>query len=134
MITLAGCNKDSDESKIRRMITEMAQAVEAKNGREFISYLHDKFQDQGGRNKGQIRGMLAVIFLQNKKINISFDIDKILVQDESAQANIIVKGSEGQLFRLRTSQLVIQSLWKKHEDDWLLYRVNWKRLDREDAG
>lgn len=130
---ITGCDKDSAEIKIRRQIDEMAQAIEAKNGRDFIGHLKENFQDQDGRNKGQIRGMLAVIFMQHNKINISYSIDKVQVQGDSAQADILVKGSAGRVFNLRASRLSIQSLWKEHEGEWMLYRVHWEKLGAEEG-
>ena len=68
LLLLVSCKKDSDETKIRTVINEMALAIEAKNGREFTSYLDEQFQDQDGRTRKKIRAMLAAIFLDRKSV------------------------------------------------------------------
>ncbi len=67
VLLLVSCKKDSDEMQIRTRVDEMALAIEAKNGREFVSYLDEQFQDQDGTTRKKIRAMLAVIFLQKKQ-------------------------------------------------------------------
>jgi len=134
IIILTGCSHDSIETKIRKQIDGMAQAVEEKNGRAFIAYLDKNYQDQGGRNRRQVRGMLAAIFLQNKKIKISYSVDKVQVQGDNVQANILVKSSAGKLFNLRSATINIQSQWKRTDGDWKLYRARWRRVDAGEAG
>ena len=107
----------------------MALAIEAKNGREFVSYLDEQFQDQDGRTRKKIRAMLAAIFLQNKAIKVNYNIDTMKVVDNTAQVSISVKNTDGSLIGFRSSRVSIQSLWKKPDNDWLLYRARWEKMD-----
>lgn len=126
---LIGCKEVSIESKIRNQINKMALAVEEKNGRDFIEYLDENFQDQDGRNKKQIRGILAAIFLQNKTINVTYSIDEIQIQEGIVLASINVKNTAGKLFRTSASDVLIRSQWREHENEWLVYRAQWERID-----
>ncbi len=129
VLLLVSCKKDSDEMQIRTRVDEMALAIEAKNGREFVSYLDEQFQDQDGRTRKKIRAMLAVIFLQNKTIKVNYKIDELKVSDNTAQVLISVTNTDGSLIGFRSSRISIQSLWKKINNEWALYRARWKRID-----
>ncbi|MFV1992637.1 MAG: hypothetical protein ACC635_01940 [Acidiferrobacterales bacterium] len=129
LLLLASCKKDSDETQIRNRINEMALAIEAKNGREFVNYLDEQFQDQDGRTRKKIRAMLAVIFLQNKTIKVNYQIDALKLVDNTAQVSIHVTSSDGYLVGFRASRVSIQSLWKKTNGEWALYRARWARTD-----
>jgi len=129
LFLLVSCKKDSDETQIRTSINDMALAIEAKNGREFATYLDEQFQDQDGRTRKKIRAMLAVIFLQNKTIKVNYNIDTLKVTKNTAQVTISVTNTDGNLVGFRYSRVSIQSLWKKTNNGWLLYRARWERID-----
>lgn len=123
-----GCTKDSAETEIKKQITKMVTAVEEKKGRDFIAYLDDEFQDQDGRDKRKIRGILTAIFLQNKPISLNYNLDKLQVLNNTAQSTVSLKNIDGRLFRMNASQLIIKSQWRKKDNEWLIYRTNWERV------
>jgi len=128
-LILPSCKRDNPEMIIRARIGKLAEYVETKNGKNFVNLLTNNFQDHNGRGPREIRGMLAVIFLQNKTINISYNIDRIQVQGESAQADITVKTSNSKLFNLGKATLSIHSQWLAVDGNWLLYRARWERME-----
>jgi len=129
LLLLVSCKKDSDETQIRTSINDMALAIEAKNGREFATYLDEQFQDQDGRTRKEIRAMLAVVFLKNKTIKVNYNIDTLKVTKNTAQVSISVTNTDGNLIGFRSSRISVQSLWEKTNNDWLLYRARWERID-----
>ena len=68
-ITTLGCHKETEQDKVKKVITDIQIAAEEKNVKKIISNLSKTYLDPQGFNYDTIKELLLGYFFQHPKIS-----------------------------------------------------------------
>jgi ketosteroid isomerase-like protein len=140
-ITIAGCHKETDEQKIKKIITDIQTAAEAKDVKEIINNISKTYKDPQGFNYETIKRLLVGYFLQYPKISVYINNLEISVENSSARAvfqTVLTSGDKtGSI-----ADVIPQSLGmydfdvslKKESDSWKVVSAKWEQVGNDEHG
>lgn len=137
-ITFAGCHRETDEQKIKKIITDIQTAAETKDVKEIINNLSKTYKDPQGFNYETIKGLLVGYFLQYPKISVYINNLEISVENSSAKAvfqTILTSGDKTGSIK----DIIPQSLGMydfdvsllKESDGWKVISAKWEPVENE---
>ena len=85
-IAFLGCHKETDQDKVKKIITDIQVASEARDVEKIINNLAKTYSDPQGFNFEGIKGLLLGYFLRYPKISVYINSLTISVEDTSAKA------------------------------------------------
>jgi hypothetical protein len=132
-IALISCSKETEESKIKKVITEIQAAGEEKEVKKIMTHISKTYSDPRGYNYEGIRGLLLGYFFRYPKISAYITNLEISVEGEEAQAGFEALLTSG----VKTgsiSDVIPESLgvWffdvtlKKESGDWKVTSAKWE--------
>jgi hypothetical protein len=137
-ITFAGCHRETDEQKIKKIITDIQTAAEVKDAEEIINKLSKTYKDPQGFNYETIKGLLVGYFLQYPKISVYINNLEISVENSSARAvfqTVLTSGNKTGSIK----DIIPQSLGmydfdvslKKESDGWKVTSAKWEHVEND---
>jgi hypothetical protein len=69
-ILLPGCQRESEQDKVRKVIKEVQRAAEEKDIRTILDHLSRNYRDPQGYDYNEIKGLLLSYFFRNQKISV----------------------------------------------------------------
>lgn len=124
---LHGCSHPPDEERIRNLLDEVIQTLEAREYRFTLNRLTENFSGPNNMNKAQIRQMMLGTLLRYKSIHIvkSSPLD-IQIRDNSAivKFQTTVTGGPG-VFPQRVQNYSVSTGWTKIDGDWYILQATW---------
>jgi len=134
-ITLPGCHKETEQDKVRKVITEIQKAAEEKKVKNIISNLSKTYNDPQGFNYDTIKGFLLGYFFRYPKISAYIANLEISVENISAKASFqaVLTGrtETGSAAGLVPESLGIYAFvveMKKEPDGWKVTSATWQRV------
>jgi len=142
LMLLFGCGgePESPETRLRGLIGEAEAALESRDLARVMEFVDPAYRDEQGRDRAQLRGLLAGYFLRHPSIHILSKIDllEIRAQDDAfVLAYAGVAGSpqeaEAPLSQWRGRLLRLELDFKRDDEgEWRLRKAAWRSARRED--
>ena len=85
-ITTLGCHKETEQDKVKKVITDIQKAAEEKNVKKIINNLSKTYLDPQGFNYDTIKGLLLGYFFQHPNISAYITDLEISVENTIAKA------------------------------------------------
>ncbi|MGC1456407.1 MAG: hypothetical protein WA946_14580 [Nitrospirota bacterium] len=134
-VTTLGCRKETDQDKVKKVITGIQKAAEEKDAKKIINSLSTTYSDPQGFNFETMKGLLLGYFFQHPRISVYMTDLEISVADTFSKAvfqAVLTGGSKTG----SASDLVPESLGiyafvvelKKERDGWKVTSATWVRV------
>ncbi len=135
-VAVLSCNKENDQDKVKKVITDIQAAGEAKDVRKIMNNLSKTYSDPQGFNYESIKGLLVGYFFRYPKISVYINNLTISVENTSARAVFQTVLTSGEKTGSVTD-VIPQSLgiWdfdvtlKKESSDWKVTSAKWEQAE-----
>lgn len=140
-ISALGCHKETEQDKIKKVITDIQAAAQEKDVKKIISNLSKIYNDPQGYNYETIKGLLLGYFLQYPKISAYITNLEISIESTSAKAEFQAVLTSGNKTG-SASDVIPQSLgvWdfdvslKKESNGWKVTSAKWEQEENDEHG
>jgi hypothetical protein len=137
-IIALGCNKETEEDKVRKVIADIQAAAEEKDVKTIINNLDKTYNDFQGFNRETIKRLLLGYFLQHPKISVYTSNLQISIEKASAKALFQAVLTSGNKTGSATD-MIPRSLGvyrfdvslNKGSDGWKVASARWERVGDE---
>ena len=133
-----GCRKETEEDKVRKIITDIQKSAEEKDTKNIINNLSESYNDLQGFNRDTVKGLLFAYFLRHPKISIYINNLKITIEDESSEVTfqaILTGGSKtGSVSDIVPKSLGVYNFsvsLKKESKGWKVISAKWEQVGEE---
>ncbi len=134
IIIALGCQKITEQDKIKKVITDIQAAAEEKDVKKIINNLAKTYNDPQGFNYETIKGLLLGYFFQYPKISTYITNLEISIENTSAKTvfqTVLTSGNKTG----SASDVIPQSLgvWdfdvslKKESNSWKITSAKWEQ-------
>jgi ketosteroid isomerase-like protein len=134
-ISSLGCHKETEQDKVKKVITNIQKAAEDKDVKKIINNLSKGYNDPQGYNFETIKELLLGYFFQHSKISVYITGLEISVADTFAkvifQAVLTGGNKTGSAADLITESLGVYAFvveMKKEPDGWRVTSATWERV------
>lgn len=141
-VLLLGCDAglESPEERLKALIAEAETALEARDLPRVMEFVDPAYEDEGGRDRAQLRGVLAGYFLRHPSIHILAKVDRLEIRTGEEAFVLLYAGvagssreAEAPLSQWRGRLLRLELDFKRNEaGEWRLRRARWRSARRED--
>jgi hypothetical protein len=140
-ITALGCHSETEQDKVKKVITDIQKAAEEKNVKKIINNLSKTYMDPQGFNYDTIKGLLLGYFFQHAKI--SAYITDIQISVDNTAARVVFQavltggsktGSAADLIPESLGMYAFEISLKKESDGWKVTSAKWERLGNGERG
>lgn len=135
-ITALGCQRESEEGKVKNVITDIQTAGEEKDAGKIMNHLSKAYRDPQGLNYEGIKRLLLGYFFRYPKISAYINNLDISVQNTSARAvfqTILTSGDKtGSVTDIIPHSLGIWDFdvsLKKESNRWKVTSAEWTQVD-----
>ena len=132
-ITTLGCHTETEQDKIKRVITDIQKSAEEKNVKKIINNLSTTYLDPQGFNFDTIKGLLLGYFFQHPKISAYITDLEISVDNTSAKVVFHAvltgggkTGSAADLIPESLGMYTFEVSLKKEPDGWKVTSAKWE--------
>jgi hypothetical protein len=140
-ITTLGCRKETEQDKVKRVITDIQVAAQEKDVKKIINNIAKTYNDSQGYNYETIKGLLIGYFLQYPKISTYITNLEIFIENKSAKAvfqTVLTSGNKTG----SVSDVIPQSLGvydfdvslKKESNGWKVTFAKWEQVGNDEHG
>jgi hypothetical protein len=140
-ITVLSCHGETDQQKIKKIITDIQAAAEEKDVKQIINNVSKTYKDPQGFNFETIKGLLVGYFLQYPKISVYINNLQISVENTSAIAvfqTVLTSGNKtGSVTDVIPQTLGMYDFdvsLKKESNDWKVIWTKWKQVENGENG
>jgi ketosteroid isomerase-like protein len=134
----SGCSRQTEEDKVKKVITDAQTAVEEKEIRKVVNALADTYSDPQGFNREGIRRVLLGYFLAHPKITVYINYLRVSVDGASARAAFQAVLTSGKKTG-SPADVIPESLGvyrfdvslNKISGDWKVTSASWERVGEE---
>ncbi len=130
-----GCHKETEQDKVKKIITTVQAAAEDKDIRKIINTLSRTYSDQQGYTYDTIKGLLLGYFFRHQKISVYVTNLDISVEGASAkalfQAVLTGRGTSESTPALLPESLGMYAFdvtFTKESDEWKVASAKWERV------
>ena len=132
VLCMTGCHKETEEDKIRNMISSLQKAVKNKDTGDVLGQLSKAYRDPQGNDYNGIKGLLLFYFMKHRSVNVYVPSLDISVDNNAARASFqaVLTGAgtdQGLLpeaFGVYEFNLVLQ----KESGAWKITSAKWERM------
>ena len=142
LATLPACSGDPDnpEQQVRDVISAGEEAVEARSIIGVLDFISDHYQDKDGRQKQEIKQLVAGYILRNKSIHLLTRVQRVAVNEDKSRADVILYvgmagvpvASVDQLVFTRADLYRFDLSLVMEEGDWRVTGGSWQQARLED--
>jgi len=140
-VTVLGCHKETEQDKVKKVITDIQTAAEEKDVKKIINHLAKNYSDPQGYNHQTIKGLLIAYFLQYPKISAYITNLEISIEDKSAKAafqTVLTSGNKtGSLSDVIPQTLGVYDFdvsLEKESNNWKVTSAKWEQMGNEREG
>jgi len=137
-ITALGCHKETEQDKVKKVITDIQTAAQEKDVKKIINNLAKTYNDLQGYNHKTIKGLLIGYFLRYPKISAYITNLEISIENKSAKAvfqTVLTSGNKTG----SASDVIPQSLGvydfdvslKKESNGWKVTSAKWEQVEND---
>jgi hypothetical protein len=140
-LAVPGCQKETDQDKVKKVITEIQAAGEVKDVSKIMKHLSKNYSDPQGFNYEGIKGLLIGYFLRYPKISAYISNLMISVESESARAEfqtVLTSGEKtGSIKDMIPTSLGVWDFsitLKKESNAWKVTSAKWEESEMMNTG
>ena len=141
IITALGCHKQTEQDKVKKVITDIQTAAQEKDVKKIINNIAKTYNDPQGFNYETIKGLLLGYFFQYPKISAYITNLEISIENTSAKVvfqTVLTSGNKTG----SASDVIPQSLgvWdfdvslKKESNGWKVTSAKWEQAENDERG
>ena len=142
IITALGCHKETEQDKVKKVITDIQAAAEEKDVKKIINNLAKTYNDPQGFNYETIKGLLLGYFFQYPKILAYITNLEISIENTSAKAVFQTVLTSGNKTGSASDVIPPQSLgvWdfdvslRKESNGWKVTSAKWEQVGTDEHG
>jgi ketosteroid isomerase-like protein len=125
----AGCSRSTPEQALRKDLSALQSAIEARDAGALRDFLADDFVGNDGLDRDGARRMAAVLFMRNRDIGTTVGPLDVVVQGEHAtvRCTVVLTGGDGGLLPRSGSVYNVTSGWRMQEGSWKMTSVAWRQ-------
>ena len=118
-----------DETRLRQILDQMAEAIEQHDRQTIMQQLAGDFRTTQGLLPQDINRMLFIQFRQNKQIQVFlYDIDvRLMPVTADIELEAVLLGSS-QWLPERGRRYEVKMRWQKQKEEWRLARLDWQPI------
>ena len=136
IITVLGCQRETEQEKVKKVITDIQKAAEEKDVKKIINNLSENYSDPQGFNYETIKRPLLGYFLIYPKISVYINNLRISIENASAKAvfrTVLTSsnksGSPADLIPQSLGMYDFSVLLKKESNDWKVTSAAWAHVE-----
>ena len=140
LLLFPACHKETEEDKVKKVVTSVQQAAEEKKIRSVLDYISMSYQDPQGNDYNGIKGLLAFYFFRHQKVSVYMPNIDIVVTGPTAKAlfQAILTGrgtgeAAGGILPEALGAYNFEVLLAKEDGSWKVTSAMWERAG-EGAG
>jgi len=137
-VTTPGCQKETEQDKVKKVITDIQKSVEEKDIRKIVNKLSKSYNDPQGLDYNAIKGLLLGYFYQHPKISAYVTDLEITLETTTAKALFQAvltggnkTGSAADLIPESLGVYAFEILLNKEQGDWKVVSAKWKRAGND---
>ena len=130
-----GCHKETDEDKVKKVITSIQQAAEDKKIMIILEHLSRTYHDPQGYDYEGIKGLLAFYFYRHQKVRVYIPSLEVAVNGPSSTATFeaVLTGAEpgtsgGTLLPGTLGVYRFEVSLRKDQETWKATSAKWERI------
>jgi len=135
LLLLPGCQRDTEEAKVRKVIMAIERAAEEKDIRTILSHLSKTYHDSRGYDFNGVKGLLLSYFFRNQRISVYLTNLDVTADSVSAratfQAVLSAADKTGSAVGVIPDALGIYAfevVFSKESEEWMVVTSTWERL------
>lgn len=133
LAVIPGCHRESEQDKVRKVITGIQKAAEEKDVKEILTSLSRTYRDPQGNDFDSIKGLLLGYFFRHQKVHVYIPDIVISVEGDAAKAEFqaVLTGNPSGAAGIMPESLGVYAFevsFKKEEKDWKVVTASWKRV------
>lgn len=142
LAALSACSSDPDnpEQQIHEMISAGEEAVEARSIITVLDFIASDYQDKHGRQKKDIKQLVAGYILRNKSIHLLTRVHHVALNEDANRADVVLYvgmagvpvASVDQLVFTRADMYRFDLSLVMEEGDWRVAQGSWHQARLED--
>lgn len=127
------CHKETEQDKIKKVITGVQKAAEEKDIKKIIAGLSKTYRDPQGYDYDSIKGLLLGYFFRHQKVHVYIPDIVISVEGGSGRAEfqaVLTGGQAGSSADIFPESLGIYNFdvsLLKEENEWRVISASWNR-------
>ncbi len=140
VILVCACSKDTEEDKVKKVVTSVQQAAEEKKIGAVLDHISKSYRDPQGNDYNGIKGLLAFYFFRHQKVSVYMPNIDIVVTGPTAKAmfQAILTGrgtgeATGGILPEALGAYNFEVLLSKEDGAWKVTSAKWERAG-EGAG
>ena len=141
IITALGCHKETEQDKVKKVITDIQTAAQEKDVKRIIGNLANTYNDPQGYNHETIKGLLIAYFLQYPTISAYITNLEISIENKSAKAvfqTVLTSGNKtGSMSDVIPQTLGVYDFdvsLKKESNNWKVTSAKWEQVGNDEHG
>lgn len=141
VLAVIGCSKETEQDKVKKVITEIQAAGEVKDVSKIMKHLSKNYSDPHGFNYEGIKGLLLGYFFRYPKISAYISNLTISVENSSARAEfqaVLTSGEKtGSITDVIPNSLGVWDFdvtLKKESDEWKVTSAKWEESQMMNTG
>lgn len=128
----AGCAKDTEQDKVKKVITGIQQAAEEKDVRDILANLSKTYRDPQGNDHDAIKGLLLGYFFRHQAVHVYIPDIAVSVEGDAAKADFqaVLTGnpSSGGPVPESLGVHVFAVKLKKEGTEWKVVSATWNQM------
>jgi hypothetical protein len=135
LLVLSACSRETDEDKVRKVITAVQTAAEVKKISAVLDHVSKNYLDPQGNDYNGVKGLLAFYFFRHQKVSVYMPNIDIVVTGTAAKAQFqaILTGrgtgeSAGGILPEALGAYNFDVLFKKEDGAWKVTSAQWERV------
>lgn len=134
-IVTAGCHKETEQDKVREVLTDIHKSVEKKDIGNVVSHLSKAYNDPQGFDYNAVKGLLLGYFYQHPKISVYITNLEISLENMASKATFQAvltggnqAGSSAGLIPESLGMYSFEILLNKEQKEWKVATAKWERV------
>ena len=134
LFLIFGCHKETDQDKIKKVITGVQKAAEEKDVKKIMSSLSKAYKDPQGYDYETIKGLLLAYFFRHQKIHAYIPDLDVAAEGTSGKAvfqTVLTGGDKaGSVAGVLPEALGVYAFevsLHKEDGDWKIISARWNR-------
>lgn len=134
LAVVPGCHKETEQDRIRIVITSVQKAAEEKDIKKIITSLSKTYQDPQGYDYDSVKGLLLGYLFRHQKVHIYIPDIIISVEGSSGRAEfqaVLTGGQSGSAADIVPESLGMYAFdvsLRKEDNEWKIISARWNRV------
>jgi len=127
---LNSCSKDTEEDKVKKVVTSVQQAVEEKKISAVLDHISKSYRDPQGNDYSAVKGILAYNFFRHQKVSVYMPNVDVVVSGLTAQVmfQVVMTGRDtgGDILPESHGAYNFEVRLSKEDSTWKITSAKWE--------